>query len=72
MGYIHKLAIYVAPLLETTYLAPLYWCHDARPCCGTLLYTEGPALIHPYWRCHSDNQSTIKMQLQTTYLIFVQ
>ena len=25
-----------------------------RPHSGTVLYTEGPALIHPYWRHHSN------------------
>ena len=28
--------------------APSHWCHDERPHSGTVPYTEGPALIHPY------------------------
>ena len=62
-----------APLLEVTHIfAPLHWCRDARPHSGTVLYMEGPALIHLYWRHHSDNCNTTKMQPPTTYLIYVQ
>ena len=35
-------------------LVPLHWCHDMRPHSGTVLYTEGPVLIPPYWRHHSN------------------
>ena len=64
---------YLHPLLGNNHSsAPLHWCHDARPHSGTVIYTEGPALNHPYWKHHSDNQNTTKMQSQTAYLIIVQ
>ena len=40
----------------TNHSVPLHWCCDARPCCGTVLYMEGPALNQMYKRPHRDNQ----------------
>ena len=42
------------PYTGSKHPAPLHWCHDMRPCSGTILYMEGPVLIPPYSRHHSN------------------
>ena len=55
-------------LYQTHIIVPSHWCHDERPCSGTVPYTEGPVLIQPS-SGHHKQHTWNKMQLQTSIII---